>query len=71
MKEFLSQKEVEYVYCDISLDIGALKRFLKIRDNNPLYDEVKQRGGIGIPTLIIDDEVTIDPDRETLEKIIG
>jgi len=70
LKEFLSEKGIEFAYFDISLDLGALKRFLKIRENNPLYDKVKEKGGIGIPTLIIDDEVMIDIDKEKLEKIL-
>lgn len=47
-----------------------MKRFLKIRDTNPIYDSVKEKGGIGIPTLIIDDEVMIDIDKEKIEKML-
>jgi glutaredoxin-related protein len=68
LKEFLSQKGVKFGYFDISEDLASLKRFLKIRDNNPVYDDVKKEGRIGIPTLLIDDEVIIGFDREELEK---
>lgn len=46
---------------DISSDLDALKEFLKIRDTNPIYDEVKKNGGIGIPVFVLDDgTVTFD-----------
>lgn len=70
LKEFLSEKEVKFAYFDISLNLAAMKRFLKIRDNNSIYDSIKKSGGIGIPTVIIDNEIIIDIDKGRLvEKI--
>lgn len=52
-------KDVEFR--NISEDLSALKEFLVIRDNSPLYDEVKKNGGIGIPVFVLDDgTVTFD-----------
>lgn len=52
-------KDVEFR--NISEDLSALKEFLAIRDNSPLYDEVKKNGGIGIPVFVLDDgTVTFD-----------
>lgn len=46
---------------NISEDLSALKEFLEIRDTNPIYDEVKKNGGIGIPVFVLDDgTVTFD-----------
>ena len=70
MKEFLSQRGFDYIYSDISLEIGALKKFLKIRDTNVLFDEVKEKSRIGIPTIIIDDQVIIDFDEEKLKRYL-
>jgi glutaredoxin-related protein len=70
VKEFLSEEGVKFGYFDISLDFGALKRFLKIRDTHPIYDSVKAQGWVGIPTIIIDDEIIIGLDREELRKKI-
>lgn len=55
-------KELKDVdFRNISEDLSALKEFLAIRDNNPLYDEVKKNGGIGIPVFVLDDgTVTFD-----------
>lgn len=70
LKEFLSEKGIKFAYFDISLDLGALKRFLRLRDSNPLFDGVREKGGIGLPAIIIDDEVMIDFDREKLEEML-
>lgn len=41
------------------IDIGAhvrnLKKFLSLRDNNPVFDEAKQIGDVGIPCYVLDD----------------
>lgn len=57
---------MEFNYFDISTDLAALKRFLKIRDNNHVFDGAKQRGAIGIPAVILEDKVIIDIDKERL-----
>jgi glutaredoxin-related protein len=70
-KDYLMEKGIEFVYQDITGDLGAMKRFLKIRDTNPLYEEVKAKGGIGIPTVLIDEELYIGPEKEELERLLG
>lgn len=70
MKEFLSENGVDFAFFDISQDLGALKRFLKIRETNSIYDPVKEKGGIGIPTVIIDNKVMIDFEKEKLLEMI-
>jgi glutaredoxin-related protein len=47
-----------------------MKRFLKIRDTNPLYIPVKEAGNIGIPTVVIDDEVMLGLDDEQIEELV-
>jgi glutaredoxin-related protein len=69
LKEVLSEKGINFIYFDISLQLGAMKRFLKIRDTNPLYVAVKEEGRIGIPTVVIDDEVMLGLDDEKIEEI--
>ena len=41
-----------YTFCDFSDDLAHLKAFLKIRDREPVFKEVKQEGKIGIPCLV-------------------
>ena len=45
--------EVEYI--DITENTKNMREFLAIRDNDPVFDEVKQRGGIGIPLFVRED----------------
>ena len=51
--------EAEYI--EITEDTVKLKEFLQLRDTNPLFDEIRARGGIGIPLFVDDDgEMTFD-----------
>ncbi|KPU45433.1 glutaredoxin [Oxobacter pfennigii] len=69
--DYLSQKGIGYEYHDISKELSNLKAFLKVRDINPMYDAVKSAGGVGIPTIFVEDELIIDFDQEKLEKSLG
>ncbi len=52
-----------YEVIDIGLHVKALKEFLKIRDNNPVFDEAKKIGAVGIPCFILEDgSVTLTPE---------
>ena len=46
---------VAYEYTDFAHSLAALKEFLAIRDTNPLFDDVKKAGGIGIPCILRED----------------
>ena len=60
-KNDLDEAGIDYNFLDITQELQNLKEFLKIRDTNPLFQEVKENGGIGIPCIIKDDgEVTLD-----------
>ena len=40
---------------------GRQKEFLSIREGNPLFDEVREAGGIGIPCILRPDgSITLD-----------
>ena len=45
--------EVEYI--DMTENTKNMREFLAIRDSDPIFDEVKQRGGIGIPLFVRED----------------
>lgn len=60
-KNDLAAAGIEFVYLDFSEDLRNLKAFMAIRDTNPLFEEVKQRGSIGIPCIVEEDgTVTLD-----------
>ena len=46
-------EKIPFDYVDITESTANLKAFLKLRDESPLFDEVKAAGGIGIPCFIL------------------
>lgn len=50
-----------YEYLDFSEDLKNLKEFLKIRDGNPMFDDLRAEGKIGIPCILREDgSITLD-----------
>lgn len=54
-KEELEKAEVPFLYLNISESLLYLKKFLKIREENPLFYEIRKNGKIGIPCIERDD----------------
>lgn len=50
-REELDRAGVEYEYLDFRESLKHLKAFLTIRDGSPLFDDVRENGGIGIPCI--------------------
>ena len=44
-----------YTFCDFADDLAHLKAFLKIRDTEPVFENLKREGKIGIPCMVFDD----------------
>ena len=51
----LDRQGIAYDYHDFGADLRALKEFLAIRDGNPLFDAVREKGSIGIPCIVEED----------------
>ena len=51
MKKALDEREVKYLYLDITENLANLKKFLKFRED-PAFDFAKENGSIGIPRRI-------------------
>ena len=59
-KEALDKAGVPYVYMDITGNLMFLKKFLKLRED-PVFDAVREKGQIGIPCILREDEtITFD-----------
>lgn len=55
-KELLSkQTDIELDYRDITASIPLLKEFLSFRDNEAMFDPIKEGDKVGIPFFILDD----------------
>lgn len=51
-----------YEVIDIGAHVLNMKAFLKLRDNRPEFDRLKQRGDVCIPCFVLeDDSITFDP----------
>ncbi len=51
----LESQNLEYEARNISDNLEYLKEFLKLRDNKPIFDDVKKFNRIGIPFLVTKD----------------
>lgn len=71
-KEYLLNNGVTEVdYRNISTSLENLALFLKIRENNPIYDPIKEVGRIGLPLIVFDDKtLVIGGNFEELDRLI-
>ncbi|KGQ71395.1 hypothetical protein A1D23_11365 [Chelonobacter oris] len=57
----LQALNVEYQAVEVLENLVNFKRFLKLRDNHPAFNNAKTNGYIGIPALVLaDDGVILD-----------
>ena len=55
-------REDEFEFIDIGAHIRNMSAFMKLRDNNPAFDEMKAIGDVGIPAFVFEDgRVSISP----------
>ncbi|NLZ83757.1 MAG: glutaredoxin, partial [Clostridiales bacterium] len=55
-KELLSeQTDIELDYRDITASIPLLKEFLSFRDNEAMFDPIKEGDKVGIPFFVLED----------------
>lgn len=72
-KALMEESGVRFLYLDITENLANMKKFLKARDNMKEFDEVKDEGRIGIPSLILGDNeraiLDIDELKEYLDSL--
>ena len=51
-RQDLDRAGVRYEYLDFSASLRNLKAFLKLREENPVFDGVREAGAIGIPCIV-------------------
>lgn len=66
----LDVNRVKYDYVDINESLENLKELLKLRDSDPIFDESKASGAIGIPAIIMEDG-TLTLDWEQVVRDLG
>ena len=70
MKEVLSQYQVKFLYVDICESVGKLKLFLKLRDTEEAFADVRREHRAGVPCLVIDDVPYLVQGPEHAKKLI-
>ena len=64
----LDEHKVDYAYMSIANSVANMRRFLKLRDTEPCFDQIRAEGRIGFPAFLLSDgTVTLDVD-EVLAK---
>ena len=59
----------KYEVIDIGSHVKNLKAFLKLRDNNPVFDGAKKVSAAGIPCFVLEDgTVTLTPEDAGLKS---
>lgn len=53
MKEVLSKNSINFAYIDITDSMANLKRYLKYRDNNSEFEEIRKNGRVGVPCIMV------------------
>ncbi len=55
-------REDEFEYINIGENIRNMSAFMRLRDTDPVFDEMKAIGDVGIPAFVLEDgTVTIEP----------
>ncbi len=71
MREYLSEKGIEYDYYDISKDKEVKARFYALRERFKVYDKIiAEAKFFGIPALFYRDQVVIGFDKERIDKLL-
>lgn len=67
--QVLDKKQIPYTFEDFSKETSSLKAFLKIRDGNPLFDDIRREGNIGIPCFVFDNGIVLLSLEDALEYL--
>lgn len=51
----IENRSDEFESIDIGEHVKNLKKFMHLRDNNPVFDEAKKNGWLGIPCFVKED----------------
>lgn len=60
MKIIFEKLNVEYQYINITADTSDLRAYLQMRENEPVFTDVKKNGGIGIPYFMKGNKKSLD-----------
>jgi glutaredoxin-related protein len=61
-KDYFEKENIPFEMVDITENTTNLKEFLRLRDKEPIFQEVRENGLIGIPFFVLDEKQTLDID---------
>ena len=60
--EQIKGREDEFEYINTGENIRNLGTFIRLRDNEPVFDHLKAVGDVGVPAFVFEDgRVSVDP----------
>jgi glutaredoxin-related protein len=65
----LLEKNIPFEYIEITDSISNLKEFLKLRDTMKGFQLAKRSHSVGVPALIIGDEVILNITDQVINKL--
>lgn len=56
------QNNPNYEIKNIASHVSILKEFIRLRDKNSIFDEIKEKGYLGIPCFILENgQISLNP----------
>ena len=60
-KQLADERGLDTEFIEITQDVASLRMFLQLRDREPVFDQIRREGRIGIPCFVREDgAVTLD-----------
>lgn len=69
LKALLLEKNIPFEYIEITDSIGNLKEFLRLRDTMKGFQLAKRSHSVGVPALVIGDEVILNITSKVINKL--
>ncbi len=69
LKALLLEKNIPFKYIEITDSISHLKDFLKLRDTMKGFQLAKRSHSVGVPVLIIGDEVILNITNKVIKNL--
>lgn len=69
LRALLLEKNIPFEYIEITESIGKLKEFLKLRDTMKGFGLAKRSHSVGIPALVIGDEVILNITNKVIRNL--
>lgn len=67
-ESLLKEKKIEFEYLDFAKEPLYLKEFLKLRDHDEVFCQIRKNGYIGIPCFIYEDGTITFDIQEVIDK---